>query len=79
LSSYEHYDLAEEADYDPGDAQAALGKAFEWGERIPLGLLYRSEQPIYEESEPALKPGPLVKQPLGLSQALLDELLAETM
>ncbi len=51
----------------------------EWGDRIPLGLFYRSEQPIYEESEPVLKRGPLVKQSLGLTQSLLDELLAETM
>jgi 2-oxoglutarate ferredoxin oxidoreductase subunit beta len=72
------YDLAEE-NHDPGDAAAALSKAFEWGERIPLGLVYRSDQPIYEDSDPVLKRGPLVKQPLGLSQALLDELLAETM
>jgi 2-oxoglutarate ferredoxin oxidoreductase subunit beta len=72
------YDLAE-ANHDPGDAQVALGKAFEWGEHIPLGLFYRSEQPIYEDSDPVLKHGPLVKQPLGLSQALLDDLLAETM
>jgi hypothetical protein len=44
-----------------------------------LGLLYRSEQPIYEDSDPVLKQGPLVKQPFGISQSLLDELLAETM
>jgi 2-oxoglutarate ferredoxin oxidoreductase subunit beta len=73
------YDLAEEEGYDPGEAEAALRKAFEWGERIPLGLLYRSEQPIYEDSEPVLKRGPLVKQPFGITQSLLDELLAETM
>jgi 2-oxoglutarate ferredoxin oxidoreductase subunit beta len=73
------YDLAGEAGYDPGDPQAALHKAFEWGERIPLGLFYRSERPIYEDSEPALARGPLVKQPLGVEPALFDQLLAETM
>jgi 2-oxoglutarate ferredoxin oxidoreductase subunit beta len=72
------YDLAEEG-HDPGDVEAALRKAFEWGDRIPLGLLYRSEQPVYEDSDPVLRQGPLVKQPLGISQSLLDELLAETM
>jgi len=73
------YDLAEEGGYDPGDAQAALGRAFEWGDRIPLGLFYRSEQPTYEDSDPLLQRGPLVKQSLGIEQALLDSLLAETM
>jgi 2-oxoglutarate ferredoxin oxidoreductase subunit beta len=72
------YDLAEEG-HDPGDVEAALRKAFEWGDRIPLGLLYRSEQPVYEDSDPVLRQGPLVKQPIGISQSLLDELLAETM
>jgi 2-oxoglutarate ferredoxin oxidoreductase subunit beta len=73
------YDLAEEEGYDPSSAEAALRKSFEWGERIPVGLLYRSEQPIYEDSEPVLKRGPLVKQPLGITQSLLNEFLAETM
>ncbi len=73
------YDLAEEEGYDPANAQAALGKAFEWGQRIPTGLLYHSQQPIYEDSEPVLQRGPLVKQTLGISQALLNEMLAETM
>ncbi len=73
------YSLADEPDYDPGNGGVALQKAFEWGERIPLGLFYQSEQPIYEDSEPVLRNGPLVKQPLGLDPALLAEFLAETM
>ena len=73
------YSLADENGYDPSDAEAALQKAFEWGDRIPLGLLYQSEQPIYEESEPILLRGPLVKQPMGIDASVLDELLAETM
>ena len=73
------YNLDQADGYDPGDAEAALRKAFEWGDRIPLGLFYRSEQPIYEDSEPVLRRGPLVRQPLGIRQGLLDELLGETM
>jgi 2-oxoglutarate/2-oxoacid ferredoxin oxidoreductase subunit beta len=73
------YDLAEENDHDPSDPVSALRKAFEWGERIPLGLFYQSAQPTYEDSDPVLQRGPLVKQPLGLDQPLLDALLAETM
>ena len=73
------YDLAEETSYDPSDPQVALSRAFEWGDRIPLGLFYRSEQPTYEDSDPLLQRGPLVKQPLGIEQSLLDSLLAETM
>lgn len=73
------YSLADEESYDPSDPEAALRKAFEWGDRIPLGLFYQSEQPIYEDSEPVLQRGPLVKQPLGIEPSLFGELLAETM
>jgi 2-oxoglutarate ferredoxin oxidoreductase subunit beta len=73
------YNLDEEESYDPEDAQAALSKAFEWGDRIPLGLIYRSEQPIYEDSEPVLRRGAPAKQSLGVDASLFQEMLAETM
>jgi 2-oxoglutarate ferredoxin oxidoreductase subunit beta len=73
------YSLADEESYDPSDPEAALRKAFEWGDRIPLGLFYQSEQPTYEDSELVLQRGPLVKQPLGIEASLFEGLLAETM
>jgi 2-oxoglutarate ferredoxin oxidoreductase subunit beta len=73
------YSLAGEESYDPSDPEAALRRAFEWGDRIPLGLFYQSEQPTYEDSEPVLQRGPLVKQPLGIEASLFEGLLAETM
>ncbi len=73
------YDLADEEGYDAQDAEVALRRAFEWGDRIPLGLFYQSEQPTYEDSEPVLGRGPLVSQPLGIEASLFEEMLAETM
>jgi len=73
------YNLDDEAGYDPEDAQAALAKAFEWGDRIPLGLIYRSQQPTYEDSEPVLRRGAPAVQPLGVDASLFQEMLAETM
>ena len=32
-------------------------------ERIPLGVIYKTEQPTYEDGEAILKKGALVKQP----------------
>lgn len=59
------YNVQDEPDYDPSDKVTAFGKALEWGERIPIGIIYRTEsQPAYEEQVPALEAGPLVKQPL---------------
>jgi 2-oxoglutarate ferredoxin oxidoreductase subunit beta len=72
------YNLADEG-HNPESADAALQKAFEFGERIPLGLFYKAERPIYEDSEPVLQRGPLVRQDMGMSEALLGEFLAELM
>lgn len=59
------YKVEDEPGYDPSDKAAAFAKAQEWGERIPIGIIYRTEsQPAYEEQVPALEAGPLVKQPL---------------
>jgi 2-oxoglutarate ferredoxin oxidoreductase subunit beta len=59
------YKLEDEPGYDPTDRTAAWEKAYEWGDRIPIGVFYRGEPiPTYEEQVPALQAGPLVKQPL---------------
>ncbi|MFH1169565.1 MAG: 2-oxoacid:ferredoxin oxidoreductase subunit beta [Chloroflexota bacterium] len=64
-------------DYDPGDKLAAFAKAQEWGEKIPIGVIYRKERPTYEEQLPALKKGSLSKQSLepGRVGPLLSEFL----
>jgi 2-oxoglutarate ferredoxin oxidoreductase subunit beta len=59
------YKLQEEPGYDLTDRVAAFQQALEWGERIPIGIFYQVEdRPAYEEQVPALRAGPLVKQPL---------------
>ena len=51
------------AGYNPGDKAAAFNKAQEWGDRIPIGVIYEQTRPTFEEQLPALSSGPLVKQP----------------
>jgi len=67
--SYDYYRprvyKLEEEDYDPTNQEAAWKKAHEWGDRIPIGVLYRVEgQPTYEDQVATLAAGPLVRQPL---------------
>lgn len=50
------------ADHDPQDRAAAFAKALEWGDRIPLGVIYRQERPTFEERFPGLGSTPLVRQ-----------------
>ncbi|MEK7369475.1 MAG: 2-oxoacid ferredoxin oxidoreductase, partial [Planctomycetota bacterium] len=49
------------------DRMAAFQKAQEWGDRIPIGLIYHCERLTMEEQEPVLARGPLVKQPFDRS------------
>jgi 2-oxoglutarate ferredoxin oxidoreductase subunit beta len=50
--------------YAPNDRAKAFDKAMEWGEKIPIGVIFKEDKPPFEESIPALASGPLVKQPL---------------
>ncbi len=73
------YKLEAEQGYDHSDSRAALEKSFEWGDRIPIGLFYKDDQPTYEDSDPVLRNGPLVHQPLRLNpetfQGFVEELM----
>lgn len=71
------YKLEDEAGYDVKDADAAVQKSFEWGDRIPIGLFYKGDLPTYEDSEPAFKQGPLVNHELGLDRDTFDEFMSE--
>ena len=56
-----------------------MTRAAEWGDRIPLGLLYKDEQPTYEDSEAVFKKGPLTQQPLRCDKAVFKTLIDENM
>jgi 2-oxoglutarate/2-oxoacid ferredoxin oxidoreductase subunit beta len=56
-----------ESGYDPGDRVRAFERALEFGERIPLGVLYRNNRPCFEDRVPAIKAAPLARQPFDLS------------
>ena len=51
-----------EADYNPEDRKAAFVKALEWGDRIPIGVIYRNNRQTFEERVPMIKDHPLVHQ-----------------
>lgn len=45
--------------HDPSDWDAAIKLAYEWDERIPIGVIYRNDRPPFEEHFPVLSQGPL--------------------
>ena len=57
------YDVDEDSHYDSGNPLMAFKKALEWGDRIPIGILYKSTRKTYEEQISALQSGPLISQP----------------
>ena len=48
------------SDYDPTNWETAMKVAGEWGETIPIGIIYQDSRFPYEFHFPALKEGPLV-------------------
>ncbi len=66
INTYEWYSKRVyklEKDYNPEDRAAAFVRALEWGDRLPLGVIYRNSRPIYEERMPVISDMPLVKKP----------------
>jgi 2-oxoglutarate ferredoxin oxidoreductase subunit beta len=69
------YKLDDEESYNPGDKRAALEKALEWGERIPIGVIYEEDLPVYEDQLPALHRGSLATGEIDPKRA--EKLFAE--
>lgn len=65
----------EESGYEPSSKEEALRKSTEWGEKIPIGVIWREERATFEEGVTALKAGPLVHQKIEHDriERLLDE------
>jgi 2-oxoglutarate ferredoxin oxidoreductase subunit beta len=60
--------------YTPDDRLKAIEKAYEWEQRIPIGIFYQVRRPTLESLEPSLKDQTLVD--LGVSydlEAMLSE------
>jgi 2-oxoglutarate ferredoxin oxidoreductase subunit beta len=65
----------EKEEYAPSDKKAALKKALEWGDKIPIGVIYEENLPVYEDQLPVLSKGPLVSHEINPTK--VETLLAE--
>jgi 2-oxoglutarate ferredoxin oxidoreductase subunit beta len=68
------YRVEAEPGYDPENELWAYQKAKEWGDHIPIGVIYRKPRPILEEAHPALAAGPLARR---LTTRPINQLLAD--
>ncbi len=71
----------EDTGHDATNFHAAMDKALEWGEKIPIGLFYRNPnpRPPLDAQDPGLQSGPLAHQHLGLSKERRTKLIEEFM
>jgi 2-oxoglutarate ferredoxin oxidoreductase subunit beta len=71
----------EDKEHDPTDFHAAMDRAMEWGEKIPIGLVYRNPnpRPPLDAQDPGLQSGPLISLPLGLNKEQRAKLIGEFM
>jgi 2-oxoglutarate ferredoxin oxidoreductase subunit beta len=69
------YSLAKEG-YVPGDKAQAWLKALEWGDRIPLGVIYKEDRPTYEDEVVSIQTDALVHRDASNNdiRPLLDKL-----
>ncbi len=63
-------------EYVPNNRMAAYEKAMEWGDKIPVGVLYKEEKPTYEDQVESLHDQPLIKSPI-IDPKVLEELCEE--
>ncbi len=57
-----------EPEYDPQNKIEAFSRSLEWGEKIPIGIIYRNHRQTFEERVPIIRETPLNKQPFDISK-----------
>jgi 2-oxoglutarate ferredoxin oxidoreductase subunit beta len=61
--------------YDPTQWEEAMKVASEWGERIPLGIIYRNDRTSFEDHFPVLSQGSLIEK--EVDQGMLREIMED--
>ena len=56
------YNILDDVAYEHSDRIQAFQRAQEWGEKIPIGVIYRTKRPCLNDLQPAITEIPLVKQ-----------------
>ena len=62
----------EEQGHNPSDIATGFLRAQEWGDKIPIGLFYRTERPSLHELDPVTKDKIPVNEPLGFKAQGID-------
>ena len=72
--------LEDNPSYDPHNWIAAMEKATVWGEEIPIGKFYETNDvPTLEETEPVLEAGPMIRRDLHIAPEIAKQFVEELM
>ena len=63
------YKLDNDGKYDPFNKTAAFEKAEQWGDHIPIGVIYLNKRKVFEDSFTALQGQSLIKKKHDVSKA----------
>ncbi len=63
------------SNHDPTDWEAAMKVAYEWGDKIPIGAIYRNNRLPFEAHFPILDEGPLVWR--DVNRSMLKKIMEE--
>lgn len=69
------YKVDDDPAYNPLDRSAAFSKSLEWGEKIPTGIIYKCDRPVYEDHSPVSKDISLCREELNPPK--LEDLIKE--
>lgn len=61
--------------YDPTDRLAAFAMSLEWGDRIPVGIIYKNSRAVMEERIPVIREQPLTEHSFDRNK--IEETLKE--
>ncbi len=64
-----------EPGYNPEDRIEAFKRALEWGDRIPIGIIYKNYRTTLDEKIPAIRKQPLIKQ--AFDRSMVEATLKE--
>jgi 2-oxoglutarate ferredoxin oxidoreductase subunit beta len=56
------YKVNDDGSFNPENKMAAYEKAHEWGDRVPIGIIYKAEKETYEEKKGLSQGIPLVEE-----------------
>lgn len=66
------YDLGKDDTYDQENPESAFAKSLEWGEKIPIGIFYKSSQETFLEKMGTDKKMPLEQEGNDIGQIFRD-------